>query len=897
MHKILCESGVWTHAICSSLVLYLLQVGGEYEYRIWYIMMYSVGSIKHQDSRGEIRSRGVVHISAMFTGRVPVILYSDLVDLRYFLPIHVVVNQNLMCTLASPALRALLTSQTSHAYRINTRHSILSSKRHFLGTRRLLNPDDPKKGAASESGYVNEETTTSEDNTDTAQGPEDDIDNGDGSQAPSRPRDLSGYGSAARRAGRHLKKPKELPQFSLPPWFFERNVFLREELSKLAFPSEILELGADPTARSALTIAADCEKAEGIPREVEQESQKRKKFHEIKSPVRSYDINENVLREISSLVRIGLGSSIGNNPETWMSSKADLLLYHSKSGGSFYLDELVTRLAATHGADLIRLDPQDIADIGGSYVDDRYDTHVKSLSTLGYDVYTQTLTRASLGDEPYAEEASEEDDAGEGEEENDERTQHNPSRFGSSLINIIPISQLGENLMNTVHSAIATSPDLFNDQKPPSRLTLYGQLVDSTYQLKISSFLENTLNASEKKREINRTIEKHKSSGTESTRAIQEVITDVINDPKESTDAKSTTETLIVMVKDYVEIQSVSAGRKLIAQLHEIVKNRRKDGQKIIIIGTSSSEDLMQGLSRASLKKTESEPRAGPVRTILTPCHSLRSQDLTEDHRLKVALTNLRNIQDMLRRLSSHPKAIDRLSVQNIVFHISSESRVTDASRMESMETMLRRELGSAQIFHKITRYVWSLDVVHHVATIALGLNISLESSAEDSQVSLRHVLDATRLLYRSQAAKYKWMEDRREEGQERVKSTDRPLPGSFQQTFGSWSTSDRDSRMKKLRKICNRHEKRLLGGVVDPLSIRTTFADVRAPPETIDALKNLTSLSLLRPEAFRYGILATDKIPGLLLYGPPGTGKSLLARATAKESRATVLEVSGAGL
>ena len=58
-----------------------------------------------------------------------------------------------------------------------------------------------------------------------------------------------------------------------------------------------------------------------------------------------------------------------------------------------------------------------------------------------------------------------------------------------------------------------------------------------------------------------------------------------------------------------------------------------------------------------------------------------------------------------------------------------------------------------------------------------------------------------------------------------------------------------------------------------------------------------MTTLSLIRPDAFTYGVLATDKIPGLLLYGPPGTGKTLLAKAVAKESGATVLEVSGSEL
>ncbi|KAF2220973.1 P-loop containing nucleoside triphosphate hydrolase protein [Elsinoe ampelina] len=56
-----------------------------------------------------------------------------------------------------------------------------------------------------------------------------------------------------------------------------------------------------------------------------------------------------------------------------------------------------------------------------------------------------------------------------------------------------------------------------------------------------------------------------------------------------------------------------------------------------------------------------------------------------------------------------------------------------------------------------------------------------------------------------------------------------------------------------------------------------------------------VTTLALMRPEAFQYGVLAKDRLTGLLLYGPPGTGKTLLAKAVAKDAQATVLEVSGA--
>lgn len=90
-------------------------------------------------------------------------------------------------------------------------------------------------------------------------------------------------------------------------------------------------------------------------------------------------------------------------------------------------------------------------------------------------------------------------------------------------------------------------------------------------------------------------------------------------------------------------------------------------------------------------------------------------------------------------------------------------------------------------------------------------------------------------------------------------------------------------------------HEEKMLSGLVNAKDIRTTFKDVHAPQDTIDSVRMLTQLSLQRPEAFSYGVLATDRIPGCLLYGPPGTGKTLLAKAVAKESGANMIEVSAA--
>ncbi len=787
-----------------------------------------------------------------------------------------------MRTLASSALRALFITSKTHPYNIALR-CIGPSKRHFLASPRPSNQDDPTKGREPHWNDTIEENPTSADTVSVHPGSEGAVDNGDGSQTPSKPRDLSGYGSAARRAGRHIKKPKEVPQLLLPPWFFERNVILREELQNCANVPPITSKGSEwePASREEKppTKATDSEKTRNpevlneSPSKAKLETEGGENFYRIRSPVRTYEINKDIWREISLLVCTGLQSSPTQTSETWTSSKADLLLYHPKNGGSFFLDELVAHLAAANEADLVYLEPQDIAEIGGSYIDECRDTHVKSLSSLGYDAYPQVFMRASFEDARDTEEGLEEDDSGDYEED-DNRSRHRSSQFHAPSIGIIPVAQFEGSLMDIVQSLVTTNPAPPNGGKASQHMNLFGQLADTATDLRMSSFIESIINANEKKRETNRMGGKFKPALGDSENVTvldsQELIVTGTADSKESINVKPWTANLIVVVRDYTEINTTSAGEKVLHKLHEIVRGRRKDGQRVIVIGTSSSEDFIRERLKAALEKVQSEPEAGPIRTILTPCRTLRSQDLSEDHKLRVALINLRNIQDMLRRLSSGPRVMDVLSVQ-------------------ALQSELKKQSASEKTSNKLGKTVWPLDLVHHIATVALGV------SREDEVVHVKHVSQAVSILTRSEFAKYEWLREEQAEERNKIKS---PLQssGSFQQASAGRSVRNSEDRIKKLRGTCNAHEKRLLNGVVDPESIRTTFADVRAPPETIDALKSLTSLSLLRPEAFTYGVLATDKIPGLLLYGPPGTGKSLLARAVAKESGATVLEVSGAG-
>lgn len=87
-------------------------------------------------------------------------------------------------------------------------------------------------------------------------------------------------------------------------------------------------------------------------------------------------------------------------------------------------------------------------------------------------------------------------------------------------------------------------------------------------------------------------------------------------------------------------------------------------------------------------------------------------------------------------------------------------------------------------------------------------------------------------------------------------------------------------------------HEQRLIGCIVNPAQMPTTFAQVHLPPATIDSIRTIVSLPLLHPSAFTHGILKQHSMTGALLFGAPGTGKTLSIRALARESGARMMIV-----
>ncbi|KAM0750323.1 AAA-domain-containing protein [Meredithblackwellia eburnea MCA 4105] len=87
-------------------------------------------------------------------------------------------------------------------------------------------------------------------------------------------------------------------------------------------------------------------------------------------------------------------------------------------------------------------------------------------------------------------------------------------------------------------------------------------------------------------------------------------------------------------------------------------------------------------------------------------------------------------------------------------------------------------------------------------------------------------------------------------------------------------------------------HEEIVAGEVVHPDEINVTFKDIGGLDPIISQLREAIIFPLCYPQLFdsAAGLFGAPK--GVLLYGPPGCGKTMLAKALAKESGATFINM-----
>jgi SpoVK/Ycf46/Vps4 family AAA+-type ATPase len=654
---------------------------------------------------------------------------------------------------------------------------------------------------------------------------------------PNQQVDVENWAMSQRRQARsgsgrvrpnRSRKPEGLPPVVLPEWFFSKNV-------KCA--------GEDASAGS-LAVYPGKSASEGTPKALQTEGILEDDVPAIQNA--KYTIHIDIYREILSAIKAGL---ILRPPRNIPMNSIPRPLTHlqcPKDGGTFYLDAVVETIAEKLGADVVRLDGDDIAQLIGTYVDENLAWSWSKTALLGYDAQ-----KAAGKLEDY------EKDLNTTEEDLD--ADDNPiSRFLPMLSQAsrprnkkLPFVISGSNsplaaLLNPRRPG-ESQPRTATENLPEFKMfTLQGDsnsqqmksAADQWLDLKVATVLDALICAADAKR------------------AASPVASN--DSDKNAQPALSTPRGVIVQVRDFKEINVSPYGAELLDKLRAAINKRWFDGRAMILIGTSSSEEGEPALSKPEIQILQSDVIDGDKRTIFVPPDRRQEQDAVfeSDEKARIRSINIRHIEDMITKLAG-------------------------GNLDPTLTVDIEDSLDNATAFTSdLDDCVWAYPRVHRLATTILGLNTSVKKI--DGLV----FTEAWKLLEASDKAKFDW-------GAAELKEEDDEVELMLQDSKDT--TKDLQDKIKKIRSECTSHEKRLLGGLITPSDIHTTFSNVRAPKETVEALKTLTSLSLIRPEAFSYGVLATDKIPGLLLYGPPGTGKTLLAKAVAKESGATVLEVSGA--
>lgn len=636
-------------------------------------------------------------------------------------------------------------------------------------------------------------------------------------------------GSGRARINRP-KQPEGLPPLPIPDWFLARNVkcFGDADLAgSLAVVGRDLNLKNDSGSEGVVKETSEVGEHELVP-----------------TDDAKYSIHADVYKEILATVKAGLALRPPRNTNRTV-LRPHTVLQCPKDGTTYYLDSIVETIATKLGADLVRLDAQDLALIIGPYVDENLAWTGSTTSLLGYNA--QKIAGKL---EDYEKENTTQDD-GEAAEEDDDGL-YRPGRQSS------PFSSFSSELSKRISSIISAkkpgssgSPLHYRDRNPPDGALIGLEFVRGTglqtaqsqpkaseeqwRELKVSTALDSLISSADLKRFTSTNTQEQEPASVQSA-------------PHRN---------LIVQVKDYKDLNRTDEGPALLEALQSSINKRWLEGRNIILVGSTSSEEC--GLSRPDIQHLQSDITGGETRTILVPPDRREELDVAfeMDEKARIRSINIRHIEDMIVKL-------------------------TDGANQPSPIVNVEKDLDNATAYSAgLEDAVWTYPRVHRIATTILGLDAG--SKIIDGPV----FSEAWKLLASSDEAKFGW-------GAAELKQEDDDVDVMIKDLNDSSKKTTKE-KIKQIKQTCTVHEKRLLGGVIIPSDIHTTFEDVHSPKETVEALKTLTSLSLIRPEAFSYGVLATDKIPGLLLYGPPGTGKTLLAKAVAKESGATVLEVSGA--
>ncbi|KAF9450539.1 ATPase [Macrolepiota fuliginosa MF-IS2] len=96
---------------------------------------------------------------------------------------------------------------------------------------------------------------------------------------------------------------------------------------------------------------------------------------------------------------------------------------------------------------------------------------------------------------------------------------------------------------------------------------------------------------------------------------------------------------------------------------------------------------------------------------------------------------------------------------------------------------------------------------------------------------------------------------------------------------------------------VLDEYEKKVANEVIHPDDINIRFSDIGGLDNIISSLRESVIYPLLYPNLFTSSSSLLGAPKGVLLFGPPGCGKTMLAKALAKESGATFINIAASVL
>lgn len=716
------------------------------------------------------------------------------------------------------------------------------------------------------------------------------------------------YGSPAKRRLRNRAVKEKEPEFITPDWFAVHNIHLFGHGALSSDAESTIEIvpgyggGGEgtpkPVGSSGKSGENTNESKESDESTTKQNAENDESTNDTISslvqdgtPQPTYedkkyyivaDQYEEVVRTTKGLLRSGHNSAFAEADD---SLRNHLLLSYTGSDGTIFLDHLVENLARDLGCDMMSLDAQDIAEL--IKTSGQPEDFAMAGRMLSYEVFSEAFSEppSTTSHRPLEED---EDDMDEDEDDSIPDMERMPGSAGSRSMSGMPF-MIGRPITIALKDLLSPSPSRSSSAGGRTKMSdIFGSASFTKDKTRAPDFsgvvdaLVKTLFAFQKFA----AVEPSDPDAKEEKRVIDERRKEIIKRTGVPTNAT------ILHIKDLRAMQDMSIGNQFLQELHQGISALRVTGKNVVIVGTDATRKEALPFTKQKIHDIQ-DGRANEIsqNIVLTPVLPNTQSKLTlhQDRKRRIATINMRHLWQMMK----HRDFTIFETLQDGFWRRGFLHKLNPHDRLE------------------LEGQLWSFPYVQRLATYLAG-TFGPKSAEEVGRLALsKHpvISQAAAMLRNSDESKAQWVTTHKktykDDAAQSKSGQDDSVP-SLMRLFRNQGGTDvdeqvvpsfDDSRLRQIRASATKYEKKLMTGIIEPKNIKTTFNDVHMPVETIDALQVLTTLSLTRPDAFKYGVLASDKIPGLLLYGPPGTGKTLAAKAVAKESGATMLEVSAADI